>query len=329
MSIKTTIKLIVCLCTIGLFCSFKATLIDMQYQVRNCRIDSIKAANNWYFIYASSADTIYKIITNHDRVIPTRVTDGLISLDSLRIGNYYDLSLCRMSEYKRTQSGFLFEPMGWLGIEYLDNNTTVEFEPKRGIDKLYYCENITGRKLNNIFELRALKRGQRGIYNGVYCDSSNNRFIEIRDSTADFYIRDIELAESSSDFPYLLTATCKVEHLADERYLLVPDSMAIFNESVVFGWPNAGTPTSFSVNVGSNYTLPYRLTMFFPVSINDETYIKRVEIKTESGNSSFEFPIKSTVFSFIFSTVIDGITYSFAYPGVIYLKGGTLNSIVR
>ena len=45
--------------------------------------------------------------------------------DSLKIGNYYELSLCPTSEYKRTASGILFEPMGWHGIEYLDSITQV------------------------------------------------------------------------------------------------------------------------------------------------------------------------------------------------------------
>ena len=47
-SIRLKIKLIFYVAVIGLFCSFKAPLADMQYRIRNCHIDSIKSVNNWF-----------------------------------------------------------------------------------------------------------------------------------------------------------------------------------------------------------------------------------------------------------------------------------------
>lgn len=324
MNAKIQIRLILSLVLIAMLSSFKAPLVDMRYQIRNCRIDSIKSANDRYFIYASNSDTIYEIISNENHVEPEKKGNASVGTgDKLIVGEYYKLSLCPTFEYKRTASGFMVEPQGWHGVEFLDNITVVEREIERGILNLYYCENIKGSRLNDVFARRDRMAGQHGIYNGIYCDSSMVNIIEIRDSILDFYVKDCYAIKKYSDFGYLLTLSCKAESLAGDKYVLYPLPYTIFNDAVV-RYPEHGAPAKLLVFVDCQGESWYDITLIYPVFHKGKVEIETKKLRPENGLNTYEFPENATLFSMVFSAYIDGISYNIAYPGTIEISGGTI-----
>ena len=70
--------------------------------------------------------------------------------------------------------------------------------------------------------------------------------------------------------------------------------------------------------------MPYSITLVFPMVKDGVVQVETVEMIPDKRNASFVFPDDATVFSFVLSTCIDGIIYTFAYPDAINIKSRSI-----
>jgi hypothetical protein len=98
------------------------------------KIDSIK---NWYFIYATRNDSVFKIVS---------IKNKNCKCERISIGKRYHLELQKRLENVLSKDGLKIIPMNYLdesGIAF-DQNTDVFVPHEKGTFGLYSCKNMEG-----------------------------------------------------------------------------------------------------------------------------------------------------------------------------------------
>lgn len=98
------------------------------------KIDSIK---NWYFIYATRNDSVFKIVS---------IKNQNCKCERISIGKQYHLELQKRLENVLSKDGLKIIPMNYLdesGIAF-DQNNDVFVPHEKGTFGLYSCKNMEG-----------------------------------------------------------------------------------------------------------------------------------------------------------------------------------------
>ena len=128
-------------CLILLFLGVNAGNLHGQNksQIQPYRIERIKKKNNWYFIYASRNDSLFKIVSKKPAD-----KDKYTLYNKIRRHKRYDLVLEAYSDHAPIINGVKAAIPGYTGGFCLDRCTTVMLEPRNGIWDLYYSPNLKG-----------------------------------------------------------------------------------------------------------------------------------------------------------------------------------------
>lgn len=107
--------------------------------IKEYRIERITKRNNWYFIYASRNDSLFKIVSK-------RTADKwkYARYDKIRRHKKYYLILESYSDNAPIINGVKAVIPGYTGGFCLDSCTTVMLEPRKGIWDLYTSPNLKG-----------------------------------------------------------------------------------------------------------------------------------------------------------------------------------------
>ena len=107
---------------------------DSKYYIRK-----IKNKNSWCIIYAEKQDTLFKIVVGTSNVINDDCKE-------IAVGKYYDFELKSKRENAPKINGVGMNPINYLDIECYsyDEETDICIEPKKGINDLYYTEDLLG-----------------------------------------------------------------------------------------------------------------------------------------------------------------------------------------
>lgn len=100
-------------------------------------VEKIRKKGEWYMIYASKEDTLYKIISKKSKDI-----NGLCT--KIKRGKEYDFILQSEKNFAPTIDGIKINPVNFSGCYYYSGNTLICLEPENGIWELYTAENIKG-----------------------------------------------------------------------------------------------------------------------------------------------------------------------------------------
>lgn len=103
------------------------------------RIERITKKNNWYFIYASRNDSLFKIVSKR-----TVGKGEYTCYDKIRRHKKYHLILESYTDNAPIINGVKVVIPGYTGGFCLDSCTTVMLEPRNGIWDLYYSPNLKG-----------------------------------------------------------------------------------------------------------------------------------------------------------------------------------------
>jgi len=95
-------------------------------------IKKIKSKNDWYIIYATKNDSLFKIISKKESC-NNRECKKII------VGRYYDFVLHSRKKEAIEINGVRIQPMNYLDVHCYsyDKETTICIEPKKGIYDLY------------------------------------------------------------------------------------------------------------------------------------------------------------------------------------------------
>ena len=124
-----------------LFCSCRSSGVINSSVARNSEgylIEKIKSVNNWYVIYASKGDSLFKIIVKNEKVTACR--------QKVAVGGYFSLSLHSVGRQLYSIDGKPVQMMSYLEIQchVYDDKTEFCTEPKKGIYDLYNTNDIVG-----------------------------------------------------------------------------------------------------------------------------------------------------------------------------------------
>jgi hypothetical protein len=99
-------------------------------------IDKIKTKNNWHFIHASRNDSVFMIVSKKALIF-------MPNHQKIKVGNYCDLNL---NSIIPVINGIKMIPMNYLDFEgiSLDERTTVNINPDKGIYDIYKSDNLNG-----------------------------------------------------------------------------------------------------------------------------------------------------------------------------------------
>lgn len=110
--------------------------INQEHDFDSFYINKIASKNDWYFVYANRHDSTFVIVSKKaDVVNPV--------WEKLKIGNYYNF---RLSSIIPVINGVKMIPINYLdftGIR-LDERTSVNINPEKGIYDIYSSENFIG-----------------------------------------------------------------------------------------------------------------------------------------------------------------------------------------
>lgn len=107
--------------------------------IKEYRIERITKKNNWYFIYASRNDSLFKIVSKRTADIGKYTRH-----DKIRRHKKYHLILKSYSDNAPVVNGVKVVIPGYAGGFCLDSCTTVMLEPRNGIWDLYTSPNLKG-----------------------------------------------------------------------------------------------------------------------------------------------------------------------------------------
>lgn len=107
--------------------------------IKEYRIERITKKNNWYFIYASRNDSLFKIVSKR-----TADKGKYTRHDKIRRHKNYHLILESYSDNAPVVNGVKVVIPGYTGGFCLDSCTTVMLEPQNGIWNLYTSPNLKG-----------------------------------------------------------------------------------------------------------------------------------------------------------------------------------------
>ena len=245
-----------------MLCSWHSPLVQLQYQTRDCRIDSIKSNGEWNFIYASDSCGVYRIISGNRGIYPVHdpMSDSLGS-EKLIVGNRYRLSLGPLFEHERKVSGEVVVHPCWPYYPDGITNLHKEYRPTE-LHMYYYCSNINGTDYIEGLLHKDKVANRSGLYDGVYCDSAAKRIIEIRDSTAYCYTIDTVPPKYPRDFGYYLENEAAVIKTSQDKYSLRPRRTTIFNDCNIVYWPEKQSDSLFVLISSDRYEEPYSATLY-------------------------------------------------------------------
>lgn len=111
-----------------------------ETRINSYLIKKIKSVNNWYVIYATKKDSIYKIIVEKEG------TDTFPCREQVRVGEYYNLVLHSRKMNPPMINGIILRLANSLDIQCYQYDKETEFciEPRKGIYDLYSTESIRG-----------------------------------------------------------------------------------------------------------------------------------------------------------------------------------------
>ncbi|WP_454881510.1 hypothetical protein [Sphingobacterium detergens] len=103
-------------------------------------IDSIDSINNWYTIYASKNDSIFKIVVHKE------LDANYECKKMIEVGTCYKLVLHSRKKEVLKINGIIVNPVNNLDVQCYtyDDNTEICIEPKKGIYDLFHTPNIRG-----------------------------------------------------------------------------------------------------------------------------------------------------------------------------------------
>lgn len=107
--------------------------------IKEYRIERIAKRNNWYFIYASRNDSLFKIVSKR-----TADKGKYTRHDKIRRHKKYHLILESYSDNAPVVNGEKVVVPGYTGGFCLDSCTTVMLEPRNGIWDIYTSPNLKG-----------------------------------------------------------------------------------------------------------------------------------------------------------------------------------------
>ena len=331
-----------------MLCSWHSPLVQLQYQTRDCRIDSIKSNGEWNFIYASDSCGVYRIISGNRGIYPVHdpMSDSLCS-EKLIVGNRYRLSLGPLFEHERKVSGEVAaSPKAGWRTYYPDGITNLhkEYRP-RELHMYYYCSNINGTDYIEGLLHKDKVANRSGLYDGVYCDSSAKRIIEIRDSTAycytidtvppkypwdfGYYLKnDSTIVESSWKLGYYLENEAAVIKTSQNKYSLRPRRTTIFNDCNIVYWPEKRSDSLFVLISSYRYEEPYSATLYCAYMENGRVRTSAIPAASKKSRFSYDslggycdirftLPAYVSVFSFTITFDTDAGLVTYVYPGVI------------
>jgi hypothetical protein len=103
------------------------------------RIKKIQNVNSWHIIYATKADSLYKVVVGQDSKVNKEC-------QKIVVGKYYNLQLYSRRENAPEINGVKLQPINYADIECYryDEETEICIEPKKGIYDLHYASNLKG-----------------------------------------------------------------------------------------------------------------------------------------------------------------------------------------
>lgn len=113
--------------------------MDRSDYIKEYRIERIKKKNNWYLIYASRSDSLFKIVSKK-----TKDKEKYARHDKIRRHKKYHLILESYSDNAPVVNGVKVVIPGYTGGFCLDSCTTVMLESRNGIWDLYTSPNLKG-----------------------------------------------------------------------------------------------------------------------------------------------------------------------------------------
>lgn len=99
-------------------------------------IKKIKKQNTWYIIYAEKNNTLFKIVSKAD--------NSYDNCNQLKVGKRYMINLSSRKENAPDIGGVKLDPVGYTGCYKYDSETVICLEPKKGINDLFYTNEIKG-----------------------------------------------------------------------------------------------------------------------------------------------------------------------------------------
>lgn len=122
---------------------FCASFAAMNYRPQKRSyylIDSIDSINNWYTIYATRIDSIFKIVVQKEPEANYKCKK------IIKVGAWYKLALHSRKNGVLKINGITVNPMNYLDVQCYtyDDKTAICIEPKRGIYDLYHTPNLQG-----------------------------------------------------------------------------------------------------------------------------------------------------------------------------------------
>lgn len=111
-------------------------------------IEAIEKQNSWNIIYATKQDTVFKIVTGGEKVKE--------DCNKVIVGKYYNFKLKSRRENVPVINGIKLKPINHLDVESnaydkdgiecysYDQETEICIEPERGINDIYYTEDLVG-----------------------------------------------------------------------------------------------------------------------------------------------------------------------------------------
>lgn len=311
-----------------MLCSWHSPLVQLQYQTRDCRIDSIKSNGEWNFIYASDSCGVYRIISGNRGIYPVHdpMSDSLGS-EKLIVGNRYRLSLGPLFEHERKVSGEVVVHPCWPYYPDGITNLHKEYRPTE-LHMYYYCSNINGTDYIEGLLHKDKVANRSGLYDGVYCDSAAKRIIEIRDSTAYCYTIDTVPPKYPRDFGYYLENEAAVIKTSQDKYSLRPRRTTIFNDCNIVYWPEKQSDSLFVLISSDRYEEPYSATLYCAYMENGRVRTSAISAASQRSRFSYEslygecdirftLPAYVSVFSYTLTFDTDTGPATFVYPGVI------------
>lgn len=123
------------LLVIGLFFSFTIKSYDcndIDYTI--LKIDSV---NNWYLIYATRNDSVFKIAS---------IKNNNYCCNRISVGRRYNFELQKRLENVLSKNGMKLLPVNYFDVTgvIFDNESDVFVAAEKGIFGLYSCKNLMG-----------------------------------------------------------------------------------------------------------------------------------------------------------------------------------------
>jgi len=112
-------------------------IIVTETNVEGYLIEKIKKKGDWYMIYASKEDTLYKIISK-------KIKNRVYECEKIKKGNKYKFQLKSEKDFAPTIDGIKISPINFNGCYYYSDNTLICLEPENGIWELFTAQNVKG-----------------------------------------------------------------------------------------------------------------------------------------------------------------------------------------